>query len=160
MGVSGCGKTTVGIALAERTGWSFIDADNLHPPENVAKMKAGIPLSDDDRWPWLEKVNDWIRARTVAREAGVVACSALKRTYRDLLREARPDLSLVYLNSGDTQILLDRVTDRAHHFFPQKLLQSQLDALEAPRPDEHPITLPIGQSPDEQVDEILALLKR
>jgi gluconokinase len=158
MGASGCGKTTIGMVLAARTGWRFIDADALHPPANLAKMSAGIPLTDADRWPWLRIVADWIAERRARGAAGIVGCSALKRSYRDVLREADPDLKLVYLH-GDRTLLLARITARRGHFFPAGLLEAQLADLQVPTPDEHPITIPIGQSPDEAVDAILRALE-
>ena len=159
MGVSGCGKTTIGLLLAERTGWPFLDADNLHPAENIAKMAAGTPLTDDDRWPWLDDVAGWIAARSAAGEPGIVACSALKRKYRDRLREADPELRLAYLRT-DPETLHERLAHRVGHFFPQTLLNAQLTDLEHPAADEHPIIVPSGQSPAEQVDAILAALGR
>jgi gluconokinase len=158
MGVSGCGKTTIGALLAARVGWPFIDADALHPPANVAKMSAGIPLTDADRWPWLRIVGAWIAERHAQRAAGIVACSALKRAYRDVLREADPDLKLVYLH-GDRTLLLARLAARRGHFFPAALLDAQLADLQVPTPDEHPIIVPIGQSPDKAVSSILGALE-
>jgi len=159
MGVSGCGKTTVGRALASLTGWPFLDADTLHSSENVAKMAAGTPLSDADRWPWLGQVADWIAARVAAGEPGIVACSALKRAYRDRLREADPDLRLAYL-SIDPDTLRERLAHRVGHFFPQRLLNAQLMDFEHPVADEHPIIVPSGQSPEGQAETILAALQR
>ena len=154
MGVSGCGKTTVGTLLAERTGWPFLDADALHPAVNVDKMVRGEPLTDDDRWPWLDLVAAWIGERRLAGESGVVGCSALKRRYRDRLRVADPDLHFALL-TGDREILLSRVTERPGHFFPVRLLDSQLTDLEPPTLDEHPTIVQIGQSPEAVVDTIL-----
>jgi carbohydrate kinase (thermoresistant glucokinase family) len=155
MGVSGCGKSTVGERLAERTGWPFLDADRLHPATNVAKMARGEPLTDSDRWPWLDLVATWIAARRAAAESGIIGCSALKRSYRDRLRGADPDLRVAYL-SGDRGILLERLVHRHGHFFPTQLLDSQLADLEPPAADERPIIVQIGQSPDAVVDAILA----
>ncbi len=121
MGVSGCGKTTVGRLLATRLDWPFLDADDLHPPANVAKMAAGIPLTDADRAPWLAMVAAWMAERRAAGEPGVVACSALKRAYRDTLRASDPDLRLVFLE-GERELLAERLTHRHGHFFPQRLL--------------------------------------
>jgi gluconokinase len=159
MGVSGCGKTTIGLLLSERTGWPFLDADTLHSAANIAKMHIGTPLTDEDRWPWLADVADWIAARYGAGEPGIVACSALKRSYRDRLREADPELRLAYLRT-DPQTLHERLSHRVGHFFPQTLLNAQLTDLEHPTADEHPIIVPSGQSPDEQVDAILAAVNR
>lgn len=159
MGVSGCGKSTIGTLLGHRMGWPFLDADDLHPAENVAKMQRGVPLTDADRWPWLDLVAAWIADRANAGRPGVVGCSALKRSYRDLLRRADPRLRVVYL-WGDREILTERLSHRHGHFFPRQLLDAQLAALEEPTPDEHPVVVPIGQSPDRTVDAILAALGR
>lgn len=141
MGVSGCGKTAVGRRLAARLGLAFVDADSLHPPTNVQKMSAGEPLADADRAPWLDAV-----AQRMADSAGgeglVVACSALKRAYRDRLRHAAPDLVLVWL-TGPTPLVRDRLTARTGHFMPTALLESQLATLEPPTPDEQPVVADI-----------------
>jgi gluconokinase len=158
MGVSGSGKTTVGALLADRTGWPFLDADELHPAANVAKMARGEALTDTDRWPWLEAVAYWIRARVAAGESGVIGCSALKRAYRDCLREADPGLRLAYL-AGGREVLVERLSRRHGHFFPDRLLDSQLADVETPAPEEHPIEVQIGQSPEAVVDTILAGLE-
>jgi gluconokinase len=158
MGVSGCGKTTVGTLLGLRTGWPFMDADDLHPASNVRKMKHGIPLTDADRWPWLDEVAAWISQRVQLGEPGVVACSALKRRYRDVLRRADPNLRVVYLR-GDRELLNQRLAHRHGHFFPKQLLDAQLADIEEPTPDEHPLVVPIGQSPDDTVDQIRAGLR-
>jgi carbohydrate kinase (thermoresistant glucokinase family) len=157
MGVSGSGKTTVGRILAGRTGWLFLDADDLHSPESVARMAAGTPLTDADRWPWLHRVAAWIAARRAADEPGIVACSALKRAYRDRLREAGPGLCLVYLRAERAEIA-DRLTRRKGHFFPPVLVWAQFDDLEEPGPDEQAITVRMGQTPGDEVDAILAAL--
>ena len=159
MGVSGCGKTTISLLLAERTRWPFVDADEMHPIANIEKMKSGIPLTDEDRWPWLEQVAAWIAERYAAGEPGVVACSALKRAYRDLLRQADPDLRVVYLE-GERDLLEKRLARRHGHFFPRQLLEAQLADLEEPTADEIPIVVSIGQSPEEAVESILAALGR
>jgi carbohydrate kinase (thermoresistant glucokinase family) len=157
MGVSGGGKSTIGTLLAHRLGWPFLDADDLHPAENVAKMQRGVPLTDSDRWPWLEKVAAWIAERWEAGRPGVVGCSALKRSYRDVLRQADPDLRVVYLR-GDREILTERLAHRHGHFFPRQLLDAQLADLEEPTPEEHAIIIPIGQSPERTMDMILTAL--
>lgn len=154
MGVSGSGKTTVGRLLAARTGWPFLDADDLHSPQATAKMAAGIPLTDEDRWPWLERVAAWITARRVAGEPGVVACSSLKRAYRDLLRAADPHLRFAYLRA-DREVIAARLVGRRHPFFPPTLLDAQFAALEEPAEDEHPVTVSLGQSPGDEVETIL-----
>jgi carbohydrate kinase (thermoresistant glucokinase family) len=157
MGVSGSGKTTVGETLAERTGWPFVDADLLHPQANIDKMEAGIPLTDADRLPWLHLVANWIRQRREAGEPGVVACSALRRAYRDILREADPALRIVYLQAS-RDVLVQRLRERKGHFFPRVLLDSQLATLEEPGPDENAISVSIGQSLATTVDSVLAAL--
>ena len=154
MGVSGCGKTTVGRALADRLGVPYVEGDELHPPENVARMAAGIPLTDDDRWPWL----DAIASRLAAADGGaVVACSALRRRYRDRLRAAAPDLRLVHLH-GARELLQQRLAARRGHYMPAALLQSQLDTLEPPQADEAALTLDITGSADALVARAAAWL--
>jgi carbohydrate kinase (thermoresistant glucokinase family) len=125
----------------------------------VAKMHAGIPLTDEDRWPWLQRVAGWIAARYAAGEPGIIGCSALKRAYRDRLREADPDLQIVYLK-GNPELLHRRLTSRRGHFFSPILLTAQLNDLEEPGPDEHPITVPIGQTPEHTTHAILKALGR
>jgi carbohydrate kinase (thermoresistant glucokinase family) len=159
MGVSGCGKSTVGRLLAQRAGWPFLDADDMHSTESIAKMAAGTPLTDADRGPWLAQVAAWIAERRAAGESGVVACSALKRAYRDVLRQADPDLRLVYLES-DISTITARLAARVGHFFPPSLLTAQFADLDEPGPDEHPIIVPIGQTPMAEVDDVLAALVR
>jgi carbohydrate kinase (thermoresistant glucokinase family) len=159
MGVSGSGKSTIGRLLAEHTGWPFEDADRLHTESSVAKMHAGIPLTDADRWPWLRAVADWIAQRHAAGGPGIIGCSALKRAYRDLLRTADPQLRIVYLK-GDPALLRERLSHRHGHFFPAILLSAQLDDLEEPGPDEHPVTVPIGQTPERTTQAVLAALGR
>jgi gluconokinase len=157
MGVSGSGKTTVGTLLAGRLHWEFEDADWFHPAGNVDKMHNGVPLTDDDRWPWLRAIAAWIDRTRGAGGHGVVACSALKRRYRELLTGDRPDVRLVYLE-GDPTLIARRIATRHEHFMPASLLKSQFDALEAPGPDEHPIIVSIDLPPREIVARILAEL--
>jgi gluconokinase len=157
MGVSGSGKTTVGLALAARTGWAFLDADDLHSPDAVERMATGVPLTDEERWPWLDRVAEWIAARHASGEPAIVACSALKRTYRDRLRVADPDLRLVYLRAERQQID-QRLTRRIRHFFPQQLVASQFADLEEPGPDEGAITIPIGRTAGEQAEVVLGAI--
>ena|SRR6185369_10456859 len=159
MGVSGSGKSTIGRLLARHTGWPFEDADLLHPSANVAKMHAGIPLTDEDRWPWLRQVADWIAQRHADGGPGIMGCSALKRSYRDLLRTADPYLRIVYLR-GSAKLLHQRISQRHGHFFPPALLDAQLNDLQEPEPDEHPIIVPIGQSPERTTQAILTELGR
>jgi gluconokinase len=138
MGVSGSGKTTVGASLADALGLRFVDGDALHPAANVAKMAAGIPLDDADRGPWLDAIGTVLAAGAV-----VVACSALKRAYRDRLRAAAPNLELVFLD-GAPELLAARMVARPGHFMPTSLLDSQLKTLEPPTADEHPLTVDIS----------------
>jgi gluconokinase len=127
MGVAGVGKTTIGEALARALGARFIDADDYHPPENVAKMKAGIPLRDEDRWPWLQRLNGILKDEQNA----VLACSALKKSYRRRLAEGLKDFKVVYLHAS-AELIRSRMTARTHRFMPATLLESQLATLEAP----------------------------
>lgn len=157
MGVSGSGKTTVGKLLAERLGWHYQEGDALHPPENVAKMTAGTPLSDDDRAPWLCRIADRIDAWRSAGEAGVVTCSALKRAYRDIIIGERPDVRLVHLR-GARELIGRRMAARKGHFMPTALLDNQFATLQEPTPDERAITVDVGGTPAEIVDEILRRL--
>ncbi|HEY4152825.1 MAG TPA: gluconokinase, partial [Pseudolysinimonas sp.] len=147
MGVSGSGKTTVGAALADALGVRFVDGDALHPAANVAKMAAGIPLEDADRAPWLDAIGAVLASGPV-----VVACSALKRTYRDRLRAAAPMLELVFLD-GSRELLASRMTARPGHFMPASLLDSQLATLERPTPDEHAFGADSSEPVAEIVDE-------
>ncbi len=150
MGVSGSGKSTVGEALARRLGTRFVDADDLHPAANVEKMRSGIPLTDDDRWPWLDVVGEVLAA--AAAPGVVVACSALRRAYRDRLRAAAPDTVFVALE-GDPAVLAERLGARRGHFMPATLLASQLATYESPVGDERAVRCPIEGELDEVVAE-------
>ncbi|WP_275785923.1 gluconokinase [Pararhizobium gei] len=145
MGVSGCGKSSVGSMLADRLGLPFIEGDSLHPAANIAKMSAGVPLNDEDRWPWLGIIG---KALAQAGEPGIViSCSALKRSYRDLLRQAAGvPLAFVYLE-GTRDILLSRMIERPGHFFKATLLDSQLATLESPTGERHVVTVDIAAAP-------------
>jgi gluconokinase len=154
MGVSGSGKSTVGAMLAGRLGWAYAEADDFHSAANVAKMHAGIPLTDDDRWPWLRAIGAWMDAQAAAGAPAVVSCSALKRRYRDLLRAGRPHVRLVYLD-GDKNLIVRRMAARLGHFFPARLLDSQFRELEPPQADEHPLTVKAAGTPASIVAEIL-----
>ncbi|MEZ5190232.1 MAG: gluconokinase [Schumannella sp.] len=151
-GVSGSGKTTVGESLAARLGWEFTDGDDLHPPANVRKMSAGIPLTDEDRWPWLDAVG-----AALARGARVVACSALRREYRDRLRSAAPGASFVMLDAP-REVLAERMAARPGHFMPVALLDSQLATLERPGADEGVLVVDATEPVTGIVDRIAAWL--
>lgn len=152
MGVSGSGKSTVGAALARCLRVPFVDADTLHPAANVAKMAAGDPLDDEDRYPWLDAVGEWLAAH---RDGGVASCSALKRTYRDQLRAHCPGVEFLHL-SGSAELIADRLAARTDHFMPAALLRSQLDTLEALGPDEAGITVDAGREVDEIIGDVLS----
>jgi gluconokinase len=153
MGVSGSGKTTVGALLARQLGWAFADADDFHGATQIAKMRGGIPLGDADRTPWLAAIAAQIdRWRSAGRHA-VVACSALKRSYRDILIGPRADVRLVYLRGG-REVIAARMRARPGHFMPAALLESQFAALEEPSPDERPITVDLELAPAVLVDAI------
>jgi gluconokinase len=151
MGVSGCGKSTVAGVLAGRLGWDLCEGDDLHPPENVAKMAAGHALTDDDRWPWLERIAEWIRAQVDGQQSGIVTCSALRRSYRDVLRG--DGVVFVYLHGTREQIAA-RLTARHGHYMPPTLLDSQFATLEPPDEDEDAWWIDIGPAPAVQADEI------
>ena len=157
MGVSGSGKSTIGKPLAERLGWDFEEGDDLHPEANIAKMARGEPLDDADRAPWLAAIRAWIDAEVGKGRSGVIACSALKRAYRDRLRQGRPEVRLVYLQ-GDEATIRTRVEHREGHFMPPSLLDSQFQTLEPPGPDEHPIVVDIREPIPAQLDEIVSAL--
>ncbi|WP_077963465.1 gluconokinase [Ensifer adhaerens] len=157
MGVSGSGKTTVGEALAARLGWRFVEGDSFHPPENVAKMSAGIPLDDNDREPWLRTLAAEIAKDEAAGRPSVVGCSALKRAYRDTLRTGAPRVRFVHVH-GDRAVLADRLSHRAGHFFPASLLDTQLAALEPLGPDEDGVVVDVALATGEQVDLALRRL--
>lgn len=146
MGVSGCGKTTVAAILAGRLGWPFEEGDALHPQSNIDKMKAGHPLTDEDRWPWLEKVAEWVEERLDAGENGIVTCSALKRSYRDVINRRGSGVVFVFL-SGSTETIAARLAVRHGHFMPPSLLESQFADLEEPASDEPGIRVDIGPAP-------------
>ena len=135
MGVSGVGKTTVATGLAAALGWTYAEGDALHPGANVEKMAAGVPLTDEDRWPWLRSIGAWMSAEIAAGRSAVVTCSALRRSYRDLLREGRPEVVFCHL-TADPDLLGERVSHRTDHYMPASLLPSQLAALEPLQPDE------------------------
>jgi gluconokinase len=157
MGVSGSGKTVIGRLLADRLGMPFLDADDLHSAENVLKMRLGCPLTDTDRAPWLQAVACEIARTTVGGQGMIVACSALKRAYRDRLRAAAPGLRLVHL-AGLPGLIRRRIEARTGHFMPANLLDDQLATLEPPEADEQPLVIDLAPPPDEIVERIVAAL--
>jgi gluconokinase len=157
MGVSSSGKSSVAKALAERLGWRFADGDDFHPPANIEKQRAGQPLTDDDRWPWLQAIADEIDRVTADGDRVVVACSALKRVYRDLLLHGRDDVRIVYLD-GSKELIARRMAARKNHFMPPTLLDSQFKTLEVPAPDERPIKVSIDDDIDGIVSAIISHL--
>ncbi|HUB47800.1 MAG TPA: gluconokinase [Acetobacteraceae bacterium] len=158
MGVSGSGKTTIAKGIGQRLGWPLLEGDKFHPPANVEKMSRGIPLTDEDRWPWLHAIADAIDAVRTHGDSAVVACSALKRAYRDILIGDRSDVELVYLQ-GDKDLIAARMAARKGHFMPVALLDSQFATLEEPGPDEHPVTVSIAPPSQAIVDEVVRQLK-
>jgi carbohydrate kinase (thermoresistant glucokinase family) len=158
MGVSGCGKTTIGRAVAEQLGWAFQEGDALHPAANVAKMAGGTPLTDEDRRPWLNAVAAWIDDRRAAGADGVVTCSALKRAYRRVIVGDRPDVQLVYLR-GDRDTIARRLAARSGHFMPPSLLQSQLDTLEEPAEAERALVVDLTMPADAIVAALVERLQ-
>ncbi|UFZ03791.1 gluconokinase [Bradyrhizobium ontarionense] len=157
MGVSGSGKSTIGEALGRRLGWRFEDGDSFHPPANVAKMSAGHPLTDEDRRPWLQAIADEIARCRAAGEHVIIACSALKKAYRDILVAGHSDVRMVYLR-GSRELIADRMEHRQGHFMPPGLLASQFATLEAPAAGEHPIAVSIDAPVAAIVDDILQQL--
>jgi gluconokinase len=157
MGVSGSGKSTVAAGLVERLGWEFAEGDDFHPPANVEKMRSGTPLDDEDRWPWLRDLAAWIGAHERAGESVVVTCSALKRAYRDVLREGHPSVWFAHV-TADAELLRERVTHRAGHYMPSTLLDSQLALLEPLQDDEPGAGVSGAGAPEHVVTELLAAL--
>ncbi len=157
MGVAGSGKTTTATLLSERLGWSFRDADSFHPPANIEKMSRGEALTDEDRWPWLEAIGAWIDDHIAAGKSTVVTCSALKRSYRDVLVGDPPRAHLVHL-VGSRDLIAGRMGSRLGHFMPLGLLDSQFATLEQPGADERVLSVPVTATPDEVVATIIASL--
>jgi ribose 5-phosphate isomerase A len=161
MGVSGAGKTTIAKELAARLGWVFEEGDSLHPDVNIAKMHAGIPLTDEDRQPWLKRVAAWIDAQRAKKQPGIITCSALKRSYRQIVIGDRPEVRLVYLRGG-WELMTEHLAGRHGHFAPSSLLQSQIETLEEPDPSEDPLIVdegaPPGRPPGQIAEEIIHLL--
>jgi gluconokinase len=156
MGVTGSGKSTVGAALAQRLHVPFADADAFHPQANIRKMSAGEPLDDEDRYPWLDAVGEWLARH---RDGGVMACSALKRKYRDQLRAHCASTVFLHL-SGSEELIGGRQASRLDHFMPPALLKSQFDTLEPLEPDERGVAIDVGQSVDAIIDVFLAACHR
>ncbi len=156
-GVSGSGKSTVGALVARMLRWRFADADSFHSEANVAKMRAGIPLTDADRAPWLRAVAGWTDARIAAGESAVIACSALKRAYRDELLAGRPTVTMVFLQVS-REVLDQRLATRPGHFFPEKLLDSQLRTLEPPAPDERVHVVVVDGDAGQTATKVIAVL--
>src|SRR6266581_2325175 len=158
MGVSGSGKSTIADGLAERLRWTFEDGDRFHPASNVAKMSAGHPLTDEDRWPWLQAIADEIDRVCKAGEHAVIACSALKRAYRDILVHGRSDVRIIYLR-GTQELIAGRLASRKGHFMPPGLLASQFKTLEPPGADEKPVTVSIDAPVEIIVSDIMTDLR-
>ena len=158
MGVSGCGKTTVAELIARNLSLAFRDGDSFHPPANIAKMKDGIALTDEDRGPWLAAIAGWIADNRERGETVVLACSALKRAYRDRLRDGHGDVRFIYLTGSKAQIAA-RLATRKGHYMPPSLLDSQLATLEPPGEDENPVTLSIAAMPDAIAAGAIAALR-
>jgi gluconokinase len=157
MGVSGSGKSTVALELHRVLGWPFQEGDDLHPASNVEKMRAGHPLDDADRLPWLRAVAGWIDERLAAHEPGIITCSNLKRAYRQITIGSRPGVRLVFLK-GDEHVIHERIAQRQHRYMPRTLLRSQFGTLEEPGEDEHPLVVPVHGLVAETVNELLQRL--
>lgn len=155
MGVSGSGKSTLGELLAERLGVPYAEADSFHPPANIRKMSAGTPLEDEDRWPWLDAIAEWLSQH--AEHGGVVSCSALRRRYRDRLRASGSRMFFLHLD-GSEELIAQRLEGRKGHFMPRSLLRSQFATLEPLEPDERGAAVPVGGSPQEVTERALAAL--
>jgi gluconokinase len=158
MGVSGSGKSTIADRLGQRLAWKYEDGDKFHPASNVAKMSAGQPLTDEDRWPWLLAIANEIDRVCTAGEHAVIACSALRRAYRDVLVHGRSDVRIIFLK-GTQQLIADRLAQRKGHFMPPGLLESQFATLEPPDAGERPITVSIDASVDAIIDDIVGQLR-
>jgi gluconokinase len=157
MGVSGVGKTTVGKGVAAALGWTYAEGDDFHPEANVAKMAAGIPLTDEDRWPWLRSIGAWMSDEIAAGRSAVVTCSALRRSYRDVLREGRPEVLFCHL-TADPDLVSERVSRRTDHSMPASLLPSQLATLEPLEPDEPGVEVPADRDASVVVAQVLEVL--
>lgn len=158
MGVSGSGKSTVAAGLVKATGFAFAEADEFHPDANVAKMAAGHALTDEDRWPWLHALADWMAARDAEGISTITACSALRRSYRDVLRSGVPTAQFVHVD-GRAAVIRQRMNHRDGHFMPAALLESQIATLEPLQDDERGVVLDVRKTPEELIDEALAWLR-
>lgn len=154
MGVSGSGKSSIALELQRLLGWKFQEGDDLHPPANVEKMRLGHPLTDEDRWPWLARVAQWIDARLAAGEPGIITCSNLRRAYRHITIGERTGVMLVYLR-GDEKLIAARLAERHHRYMPASLLHSQFEALEEPTAEERPIVIPVDCTLAEATIDVL-----
>lgn len=154
MGVSGCGKTTTGQRLSRILGWPFRDGDSFHPPQNIAKMSSGLPLTDEDRWPWIDAIGAWMDEQIQTGQSAVVSCSALRKAYRIRLTAGRPEVQLVFLK-GPREVIAERLARRKSHFMPASLLESQFAALEEPRGGERPLIVSVTLPPNRVIDRIL-----
>ncbi len=154
MGISGSGKTTIATQLAQRLGWIYAEADEFHPAENIAKMTSGTPLTDEDRWPWLESMKNWMTAEAQSGRSTVVTCSALRRSYRDVLTRAQGRVRFVHL-LGDTDLILERMKTRSGHFMPESLLPSQISTLEPLEADEQGVRIENTGTPDQVTDDVI-----
>lgn len=157
MGVSGSGKTTVAKGIAEAMGWEFAEGDDFHPKANVEKMASGHPLTDEDRWPWLEAIGAWIEEREAAGASAVITCSALRRVYRDLLRGGRPGVRFCHIEA-DSTLIADRLEHRRGHYMPPSLLPSQLATLEPLEPDEPGVTVSAAATVEDVIHNALDAL--
>lgn len=155
MGVTGTGKTTIGVLLAARLGVPYAEGDDFHTPASVAKMSSGEPLTDEDRWPWLDRIGTWARGRT--GHGGVISGSALRRAYRDRVRAAAPGVVFVHL-TGDRELIEDRLARRQGHFMRRELLDSQLAALQPLEPDEAGVTVDVSGTPEEITGRVVEAL--
>jgi len=157
MGVSGSGKTTIARGVADALGFHFVEADEFHSKDNIAKMESGVPLTDEDRWPWLRALSTWMSEQADAGRSTVITCSALRRSYRDVLREGPPSVDFLHL-AGPAEVIRERMADREGHFMPTSLLQSQIDTLEPLDADESGIVLDLRAAPEQLIAESVAWL--